>query len=213
MTTKVKWLVGIDEVGRGPLAGPVMVGAVLVPVDFDWALLPGVTDSKKLTEKKREAIFIQAEKLQQEGKMWFAVAEESAQTIDAIGIVPSIRSALARALAEVLEAANKSVPRVLLGPEEVRVLLDGGLKAPAEFMYQETIIKGDAKEPVIGLASILAKVTRDREMVRLGAEYLGYGLGEHKGYGTVAHRAAIKQIGLSAIHRATFCRGCQISGK
>ncbi len=216
------WLVGIDEVGRGPLAGPVMVGAALVPVDFDWGLLPGVTDSKKLTEKKREAIFIQAEKLQQEGKLWFAVAEESAEMIDKIGIVPSIRSALARALAEVLGAVNKNlpraalgsrlgnnVPRAALGPTEVRVLLDGGLRASAEFIHQATIIKGDAKEPVIGLASIMAKVVRDREMVRLGVEYPGYGLAVHKGYGTVAHRAAIGKQGLSAIHRATFCKGCQ----
>jgi ribonuclease HII len=212
------WLIGIDEVGRGPLAGPVVVGAMLVPADFDWALLPGVTDSKKLSEKKREVIYKQALALAASGKLWFAVAEESAQMIDDVGIVLSIQSALAQALAEVLTAANKNLPRaalgshvpeVPLGPEMVRVLLDGGLRAPAEFIHQETIIKGDAKEPVIGLASIMAKVLRDREMVRLGAEYPGYGLAAHKGYGTVDHRAAIRKQGLSAIHRATFCRGLQ----
>lgn len=197
-----KWLIGVDEVGRGPLAGPVMVGAALVPGDFDWALLPGVTDSKKLTEKKREAIFANALDLQQAGKVWFAVAEESAATIDATGIVPSIRSALVRALTDVVERSAVVVP-------SVSVLLDGGLMAPAEYLHQQTIIKGDATEPVIGLASIVAKVTRDRELVRLAAEYPGYGLEVHKGYGTVAHRAAIREQGLSAIHRATFCRGCQ----
>jgi ribonuclease HII len=196
------WLVGIDEVGRGPLAGPVMVGAALVPADFDWALLPGVTDSKKLTEKKREAIFANALDLQQAGKLWFAVTEESAAKIDAIGIVPSIRSALARALTAVVERSGAA-------PAALEVLLDGGLTAPAEYLHQQTIIKGDATEPVIGLASIVAKVTRDRLMIQFNTQYPGYGLEVHKGYGTVAHRAAIRERGLSAIHRVTFCRGCQ----
>jgi ribonuclease HII len=214
------WIIGIDEVGRGPLAGPVVVGAVLVPADFDWALLPGVTDSKKLSEKKREVIYKQALALAASGKLWFAVAEESAQTIDRIGIAPSIRCALAQALAQVLEAANKNPPRaalgshvlgVPLGPEMVRVLLDGGLRAPAEFIHQETIIKGDATEPVIGLASIMAKVTRDRTMVTLAELYPSYGLEQHKGYGTAQHRQTIAKLGLSAIHRGTFCRGLPMS--
>lgn len=197
-----KWLVGVDEVGRGPLAGPVMVGVALVPVDFDWALLPGVTDSKKLSEKKRESIYKNAVALQEEGKLFFVVVGESAATIDKIGIVPAIKKAMARALSKVMETAT-------LEADSVRVLLDGGLKAPAEFPDQETIIKGDAKESVIGLASIVAKVVRDREMVEIAKGYPGYELAVHKGYGTVVHREAVRRLGVSEIHRKTFCRGCQ----
>lgn len=202
----MNWIIGIDEVGRGPLAGPVMVGAALVPADFDWVLLPGVTDSKKLSEKKREAIYGNAKELQVAGKLFFAVAGESAVVIDEVGIVPAIRRALGRALVEVHEAARASGPRTGLGPDEVRVMLDGGLVAPAEFVHQETIIKGDAKEPVIGLASIVAKVTRDRLMVDIDAQYPGYGLAGHKGYGTAAHREAVLRLGLSTIHRMSFCK-------
>lgn len=206
----INFCIGIDEVGRGPLAGPVMVGAALVPSDFDWALLPGVTDSKKLSEKKRECIYETACTLQVEGKLFFSVAGESATVIDEIGIVPAIRKALTQAIQEVVEIASAhyspSNPRLPPGVGSVRVLLDGGLTAPAEFVQQETIIKGDAKESVIGLASIIAKVTRDREMVRLAHEYPGYGLEVHKGYGTVAHRTAITGHGMSAIHRRSFCK-------
>jgi ribonuclease HII len=218
-----KWLIGVDEVGRGPLAGPVMVGVALVPADFDWALLPGVTDSKKLSEKKREAIYENALLLQREGKLFFVVAGESAATIDEIGIVPAIKKAMARALDEVMEKHNvhprtglgKTLknPRTVLGFEEVLVKLDGGLKAPAEFVHQETIIKGDAKEPVIGLASIVAKVMRDREMVEVAKEYPGYGLEVHKGYGTVIHRRAISAQGLLSIHRASFCKNIKLWDK
>lgn len=205
----VHFLIGIDEVGRGPLAGPVSVGAALVPVDFDWAQLPGVTDSKKLTEKKRERIYEQSCVLQADGKLFFAVVGESAAVIDEIGIVPAIRKALTQAIHEVIEKSQGN-PRFPLGVESVRVLLDGGLKAPEEFVHQETIIKGDAKESVIGLASIIAKVTRDREMVRLAPEYTGYGLEVHKGYGTVAHRRAITEHGMSAIHRRSFCKNISV---
>lgn len=194
-----------------------MVGAVAVPVGFDWAVLPGVTDSKKLSEKKREVIFENAQGLQNDGKLFFAVAGESAATIDGIGIVPAIRQALARALEEIerkILELHLALPRTVLGENNLgqvaMVKLDGGLKAPASFVHQETIIKGDAKEPVIGLASIVAKVTRDREMVELAAQYPGYGMEVHKGYGTKAHREAVRCLGLSPVHRASFCRNCQI---
>ncbi len=207
------WLVGIDEVGRGPVAGPVMVGAALVPIDFDWSHLPGVTDSKKLSPKKREQIYDTAKALQNEGRLFYVVAEESAAVIDQQGIVPAIGKALGRALDEVLKKASLN-PRVPLGStysrpvlrgDEVLIKLDGGLKAPAAFLSQETIIKGDAKEPVIGLASIVAKVTRDRLMMQLDTEYPGYGLAVHKGYGTAVHQAAICSLGLSPLHRKSFC--------
>lgn len=192
---KNEWVIGIDEVGRGPLAGPVAVGVAMVPSDFDWQeKLPGVTDSKKLSEKKREEIFAAVKALQSAGELNFAVALVSAKVIDAIGIVPAVRRALERSLGR-LEA-----------PIDATVKLDGGLRAPAEFTNQETIIKGDALEPVIGLASICAKVTRDRYMVRIAGQFAPYDFHIHKGYGTKAHRAAIARYGLSSEHRASFCQ-------
>ncbi len=200
------WQIGVDEVGRGPLAGPVGVGVALVPLSFDWTKIPGVTDSKKLSEKKRETIYEVARALMTEGELFFAVAMVGAKEIDSSGIVPSINKAMYEALTEVLMC----VPRPGLGQEyeEVQVLLDGGLKAPEQFTNQETIIKGDAKESVIGLASIVAKVTRDRHMEQLAKEkaYQVYDFAVHKGYGTKAHRTAIFEHGLSPEHRASYCK-------
>ena len=183
---------GIDEVGRGPIAGPVAVGVVVVPADFDWSLIPGIKDSKKMTEKARERVHAHAQTIKD---MRYAVAFSSSQMIDSYGIVPAIRAAISDAL-DTLE---------LVG-EECRVLLDGGLKAPGQFTQQTTIIRGDASEHIIGLASIMAKVERDRLMHELAREYPGYGLEKHKGYGTQAHYDALKLRGLSVIHRSTFFR-------
>lgn len=190
------YLVGIDEAGRGPLAGPVSVGVVCVPTDFNWKQILGVNDSKKLTEKKREVVFEITKKLKKEGKLNFVVVMVSAEEIDNIGIVPAVNKAMSKAL-----------QRLLLLPEKCEVRLDGSLKAPAEYKKQKTIIGGDGKEKVIGLASIMAKVTRDRYMVRISAkpEYAPYALESHKGYGTLKHRESIRQHGLSDIHRKSFC--------
>lgn len=196
-----KWVIGIDEVGRGPLAGPVGVGVTLVPADFNWEVLPGVTDSKKLTEARREVIYEEARRLSAVSQLDYAVAMVSAQVIDRIGIVGAINLAMGRGLKRILKDS--------LQPADCRVLLDGGLKAPVEFIDQATIIRGDSKERVIGLASIVAKVTRDRHMVRQAATPLGapYDFATHKGYGTKAHRAAISKHGISDIHRRTFWHG------
>ena len=194
-----KWLIGIDEAGRGPLAGPVSVGVVLVPSNFDWEQIQRVNDSKKLSPEKREAVFRQAQVLKREGKLDYAVAMVSAKVIDVIGIVPSVTRAMSQAL--------KKIHRPDLC-KEVAVKLDGGLKAPKEFLHQETIIKGDQKELSIGLASIMAKVTRDRYMERVGkqSKYARYELAVHKGYGTKAHRLAIKKHGCTDLHRVTYCK-------
>jgi len=193
-----KWLVGVDEAGRGPLAGPVAVGVVCVSADFDWGLLIGVNDSKKLTPQMREVIFKQAQQLKREGIITYAVGSSSAKMIDRIGIVPAIKNAQGRAF------------RALgLAPELCMVKLDGGLKAPEEFMFQETIIKGDGREKVIGLASILAKVTRDRYMKRIASRFASYDFATHKGYGTKAHCMAIHKHGLSSEHRVSFCKNLQ----
>ncbi len=191
----VKYLIGIDEVGRGPLAGPVAVGAVAVQENFDWSLLEDVRDSKKLSEKVREKIFVRASELAKLSELRFAVATSSAAYIDAHGIVPAIKRALAEALS-----------RLAIEPEDCRVLLDGSLAAPPEYIHQKTIIRGDDTEPIISLASVIAKVTRDSIMRRLAAKQPLYDLDVHKGYGTVVHRAAIKKYGLSSIHRRSFCK-------
>ncbi len=199
--------VGVDEAGRGPLAGPVAVGAALVPVKFDWALLPGVGDSKQLSEKKREAVFTAAEVLRKQGMLNVAVVLVSAAEIDRVGITPAIKGALAEALATVLQVSGRSHTAT-----EVTIKLDGGLKAPSAYVHQETLIKGDQKEKVIGLASIAAKVTRDRymEALALEAAFAPYQFAKHKGYGTKLHRAAMAEFGLSCEHRASFCKNIQL---
>lgn len=192
----MKWLIGVDEAGRGPLAGPVAVGVAAVPIDFDWTLLPGVGDSKQVPEKNRELIFRRAKDL----KINFVVCQTSASVIDKKGIVKAVSLAMEKAL-------NK----LGINPVDCVVRLDGSLRAPSIYTNQITIIGGDALEPVIGLASIMAKVTRDRYMSRLAkkSELSIYDFATHKGYGTLGHRNLIKKYGLSAIHRHSFCRNIQ----
>jgi len=190
----MKFLIGIDEAGRGPLAGPVSVGAMMVPTDFDFNAIKGIRDSKKLSEKKRDALFEKFEALRDKGEISFAVALSPASVIDREGIVPAIRSALAETLRSLGAGAN-----------ECEIRLDGSLSAPKEFITQSTIIRGDDTEPVISMASIVAKVLRDRHMKEIARDYPGYGFEIHKGYGTAAHIKVIRERGLSAVHRSTFC--------
>lgn len=191
----MKFLIGIDEAGRGPLAGPVSVGAVIVPKNFNWKLVAGVKDSKQMTPKSREILYSTMSELREAGKLDFAVVFSSSSMIDTHGIVPAIKSAIARVLDKIQEAT----------PLECEILLDGNLKAPPEFARQRTIIRGDQSEPIISLASIVAKVERDRLMTRLAKRYPDYAFEQHKGYGTLQHRALIRQHGFSQIHRRTFC--------
>jgi ribonuclease HII len=196
------YLIGIDEAGRGPLAGPVAVGAALVAADFDWSAIPGVGDSKQVSPKKRAVIFAQAEVLKKSGILDYAVVLVSAKLIDKIGIVPAIKQALSEAITSLVKN-NQAVNFA-----NTLVKLDGGLKAPIEYVHQATIIKGDAKEKVIGLASIMAKVTRDHYMEQLvqRPDFAIYNFAKHKGYGTKDHRELIKEHGLSKEHRQSFCR-------
>jgi len=204
-----KWLFGVDEAGRGPLAGPVAVGVVCVAADFDWELLAGVTDSKQLSPEKRAALFRRAWQLRQQGVIDWSVAMRSAAAIDQNGIVPAIDLAMSQALKR-LEKRSSTIYRTTSGTftEMVAVKLDGGLQAPERFLDQQTLIKGDSKEQVIGLASILAKVTRDRYMRRIAAlpQFAAYDFATHKGYGTKAHRQAIKVHGLCVEHRQSYCK-------
>ncbi|MDB5237839.1 MAG: rnhB [Candidatus Kaiserbacteria bacterium] len=190
----MKYLIGIDEAGRGPLAGPVSVGAIMVPMNFDFSLADGARDSKKMTEKAREELYARIHEMQENGLLKYAVSFSAATIIDSRGIVPAIKSALKRCL-EKLEA----------DPGECEIRLDGSLYAPKQFTSQTTIIRGDDSEPVISMASIMAKVTRDRYMKKQARTYPAYAFDEHVGYGTSKHRLAIRSLGLSPLHRKSFC--------
>lgn len=190
---KVTHIVGIDEAGRGPLAGPVSIGVTVIPKGFKWTKIPHVGDSKKVSPQRREVIFRQTQDLKKQGLLDYAVVLVSNTVIDTKGISYAIKSGI-----------EKALKKLNLDPETTEVKLDGSLKAPIQFMYQETIIKGDAKEKSIGLASIMAKVTRDEYMKKMAKKYPEYGFEIHKGYGTVSHRMAIKRLGIARIHRSTF---------
>lgn len=190
----MKWEVGIDEAGRGPLAGPVAVGVVKVSKDFDWSLLAGVTDSKKLSATKRDVLYTEAVRLKKLNKLDFSVSQVSANVIDAIGITKAVQLAM-----------NRSIKKLQLDSKDTHIKLDGSLKAPVEFQ-QETIVKGDAKEKSIGLASICAKVTRDTYMTKQAKKYPEYGFEQHMGYGTKVHREMISKYGCTKIHRVSYCK-------
>lgn len=189
----MKYVVGIDEAGRGPLAGPVSVGVVVVPETLDLlALFPTLNDSKKLSEKKREEIFVRLQEEIKGGNIVSLVTLASAEKIDAKGIAVCIREAIANAL-------EKLVPN----SEGHQIYLDGSLLAPKHYM-QETVIGGDALIPSIMLASVAAKVTRDRYMLKQAELYPEYLFEQHKGYGTKLHMEKLREHGLCAIHRRSF---------
>lgn len=196
------YIIGIDEAGRGALAGPVSVGAVLYPEDFDWREAfklitkkgkPKLRDSKQLTAQQRDILF---EFIAAHGRLKHAAAFVDAHVIDAIGIVNAAN-----------EAAAVALKGLGISHDRARVLLDAGLRAPSSWS-QESIVRGDETIPAISFASIIAKVTRDRHMEILSDSYNSYGLERHKGYGTYAHRAAIRKFGIKPIHRKTFCIAC-----
>lgn len=189
------FLLGIDEAGRAPLAGPVSVGLVIIPDGFDVTReFPGVRDSKQLSEKKREEIYTALERRAKAGDVRFCVRFSDHARIDAEGITRAVRRALAT-----------GVRYLAKDHLDVHVFLDGLLHAPAQYR-QNTIIHGDDLVPLISLASIAAKVERDRLMHRLARTYPEYGFERHVGYPTALHRQAIREHGLCAIHRRTFCK-------
>ena len=187
--------VGIDEVGRGPIAGPVAVCSFRCKPDFfeSIEIKTPLRDSKKLSRKQREEWCIYLKKAKALGLCDYTVSFVSAETIDKFGIVPAIKKAL-----------KVSLEKVAQTPEDVFVYLDGGLKAPIEFTNQETSIKGDELYPVISCASIIAKVSRDAVMTMYAKEHPSYGFEKHVGYGTKAHYEAIKKYGVISLHRKTF---------
>ncbi len=197
-----RFVVGIDEAGRGPLAGPLGVGAVAMNAIIQHSVLNKLStgigielrDSKKLSARQREAWFLALEEAEGRGELQFRVAFVSAQVIDEGGISAAARLGVARALA-----------RLTLSPERSLILLDGLLVAPPRFREQRTLIRGDETEPLIALASIVAKVTRDRKMSTLAVRYPDYGFEKHKGYGTRQHYDQLQKRGVCAIHRRSFC--------
>lgn len=189
---KPKYIIGIDEVGRGPLAGPVTVAAVATTGNFKNLKL---RDSKKLSERQRETWFKYIKK-----KFKYAVASVSPRTIDKINISKAANLAATRALRRLL--MKRKFPL-----NKTKIFLDGGLKIKeplSTFYNPRTIIKGDEKVPAIALASIVAKVTRDKRMKKLHKKYPKYRFNKNKGYGTKKHIKAIKKHGPIDIHRSTF---------
>lgn len=195
-----KVIVGIDEVGRGPLAGPVTVCVTVCEENVykilkkDKNLPKSGKDSKKLKAEDREKYEKILKQLAKEKKIYFSVCHVSNRLIDTKGISFCIKKALSNGLIK-LKVSKTS-----------QILLDGGLKAPAEFKNQKTIIKGDEKEKIIAWASILAKVSRDLLMKNSIKKYPNYGFEVHKGYGTLRHRENIKKYGISPLHRKTYVK-------
>jgi len=198
MKRGITHIVGVDEVGRGPLAGPVTVCAVSVPrenMDAVRVVLPEIRDSKKISPRERDRIAREMRRWRSRGVLDYAIRSYAARDVDAKGVSACIGFAVARAV-------RKAAP----DPRRALVLLDGGLRAPKEYARQSTIVKGDEKELCIALASVVAKVYRDELMRRFAARYPAYGFEAHKGYGTRAHRDAIRKNGLCDAHRRYFCK-------
>lgn len=186
--------VGIDEAGRGPLAGPLAVGAVVFfkPLERKFK---GIRDSKKMSETQRERWLKVLEEGKRVEELDFSVGFSSNREIDKYGISEATRMALGKAL-----------DKLKLNPRKTKVFLDGLLKAPPKYVFQKTVIKGDEKIKVISLASVVAKVYRDREMKKISMKYKNYGFEKHKGYGTKSHLIAIKKHKVSPVHRKTFLK-------
>lgn len=194
----MEYVIGIDEVGRGPVAGPVVVSACAVALDTDVLFLfpkGELKDSKKLSEKNREKIREGLNDLFKEKKVLWGIGEVSAKRIDEIGISLAIKEAMNNAL---LQLENEGLSLA------TKVVLDGSLYAPERYLNQSTHIKGDEMFAEISLASIIAKVYRDNLMKDFGKVFIGYGFENHAGYGTKAHYDAIKSLGMTEHHRRTF---------
>ena len=178
-------LCGVDEAGRGPLAGPVCAAAVILPRGL---VIPGLNDSKKLSEKRREALYGE---ITQKALHW-AAALASMEEIEALIVLGATYLAMNRAIAG-------------LGVEPELALIDGNRAKGVEHNCR-CVVGGDGKCADIAAASIIAKVTRDRLMYELDEKYPGYGFAKHKGYGTTAHYAAIRELGPCEAHRPSFLR-------
>ena len=192
-------LCGIDEAGRGPLAGPVTAGAVILPPDHDILYL---NDSKKLSASRREQLY---EEIVKEAVAW-SVVSVGPERIDEINILQATYEAMRGAVEEVCRQLRlrREAMGDPLAPGEPAALVNDAVRIPGIGIPQYPVVKGDARCLSVAAASILAKVTRDRYMEEMDTLYPGYGLAGHKGYGTAEHREAILRLGPSPIHRRTF---------
>lgn len=181
----VKLICGVDEAGRGPLAGPVCAAAVILPPDLQ---IPGLTDSKKLSDKRRRELF----PIIKEQAVAYGIGFASHEEIDEINILQATFLAMERAMEQ-----------LAVKPE--LALIDGNREKDFGLPV-ETVVKGDSLSASIAAASVLAKVSRDDVMLAMAQEYPGYGFEIHKGYGTKAHYEALRKLGASPIHRMTFLR-------
>ena len=181
-------VIGVDEAGRGPLVGSVVAAAVAFPPDFR---IDGLTDSKKLSAKKREALYNQITR-----ECYWSFAQSNSNEIDQINILEATMLAMKKAVEQLILLLEDN-------SQTISVLVDGN-RCP-DIENCRAIIKGDLTEPVISAASIIAKVTRDRQMIALDQEYPEYGFAKHKGYGTRAHLEALANFGpIQGQHRFTF---------
>ena len=181
-------VIGVDEAGRGPLVGSVVAAAVAFPPGFR---IDGLTDSKKLSEKKREALYNQIT-----SECYWSFAQSNSNQIDQINILEATMLAMKKAVEQLMFLIEDN-------SQAISVLVDGN-RCP-DIQNSRAIIKGDLTEPVISAASIIAKVTRDRQMIALDQEYPEYGFSRHKGYGTKEHLEALANFGpIQGQHRFTF---------
>ncbi len=213
----VEWLIGIDEAGRGCLAGPVMAAACVLGRAFFASstaldLSAAINDSKQLSARARAQQFECIEHLRSQGMLDIAVASGSVKEIAELNILGATRLAMRRAVEDLaactaawtLPLCTPDEP-LLASPARLRILVDG--RALQAFPYAHTgVVKGDGKSLAIAIASIVAKVCRDRVMDQLHQAYPEYGFARHKGYGTAAHRAALHTHGASVVHRELFLR-------
>lgn len=189
----VDYIAGVDEVGRGPLAGPVVAACVILPKDFDT---PGLDDSKKLTEKRRNAML---EVIRKEA-VAYGLGMASPEKIDEVNILEATKGAMKIAIAKAEEMLMKKA-----GAKIDHILFDA-IKIEDIQIPQTSIIQGDGKSVSIAAASILAKVTRDAMMVKYAEEYPGYSFESNKGYGTKAHYEGLEKHGITPIHRRSFLK-------
>ena len=192
----IKSIAGIDEAGRGPLAGPVVVAAVIMPKD---SMIEGVNDSKKIAEKKREKLYEQII----EEAIAYGVGIIDQKEIDRVNILNATKEGLLISIKE-MEKDLAEKQRGLQKPDII--LVDALTKIETDSIPYRSIIKGDSKSYSIAAASIIAKVTRDRIMRQWDEVYPQYGFAKHKGYGTATHIAAIKEYGLCQLHRRSFTK-------
>lgn len=213
MATNCNLIVGIDEVGRGPLAGPITLAAFAAPASFKNKLIKiiggKIKDSKQFSPKRREEIYKKLLKLRNSGEISFTISHVSNTIIDNKGLTHATNLGIKRCLDKLKNCEIENCLKIK--NLKLKIVLDGSLKAPPKYQNQRTIIGGDSINIFIAFASIVAKVRRDRLMRRLASKYPSYALEIHKGYGTRLHYQLLKKHGISEIHRKSFLKNLKFN--